>query len=63
MNTGDRNTQRSENFSRFGCVIIPGLRNASERNKHRGMATLQLFSNQRQRMFQPGLARQRRVTQ
>eukprot|EP01084_Bolivina_argentea_P163479 284401_1 len=35
MNTGDRNTQRSENRSRFLCVIIPGLRYASERDKHR----------------------------
>ena len=35
MNTGDRNTQRSENPSRFRCVIIPGLRYASERNKYR----------------------------
>ena len=35
MNTGDRNTQRSENRSRFRCVIIPGLRYASERDKHR----------------------------
>ena len=63
MNTGDRNTQRSENRSRFRCVIIPGLRYARERNKYRRTATLQLFSNQRQRVFQPGFTRQRRVTQ
>ena len=63
MNTGNVNAHWRKDGCRFRRVLIPGLRHAGERNKHCRTATIQLLCDQRQRMFHPAFARQRRVTQ